>query len=369
MLLSSSNVYTLDGSWVATGVGSVAGTESWHWADFGTYIVLANGAHIYERHYSTGLFSEPSTSEFPTCKTICAFRGQLIGGNVQSSWYDCDQRYAVWSAIGEDTFVPDWKNEAGYRDMEIGTIHKVLPLGDEAVIFYGAEGIAMLYPAKQTFWHKKLSSVGAAGRDAAGGYKQHVFVSTDSRLYTISSEGEQRIGYKEWLSGLVGADIVISYDQDLNDFYISDDDSCFVLSQAGLTESSSIPTWLNRIDGSLVGCYAASSESGILLELEYQDLGLVAMKSMEFIEPSLVSDGTIYAKVDGYYSKGQTEREGSWIRLDVNNFMYSGLTANMHKIAIKSADATSFNLDQLTYSVKLSDNRIQNQLQTLSMRT
>lgn len=366
IVIQADGLYTADASWNLSQILTISTDNDvvWQFVDYGDYWYATNGSTTYLRDVSGGSISDAQSSSFPTVGTLVDFNGQLVGGNVQSSWYDCDDEYAVWGNVGSNSFSPDQKNEAGYRHMGIGTIYKALVLASRSIVFYGSEGVAMLFPSGNTFGYQLISMMPPLGKNTMGGREKQLYITSEGKLVQLSSEGREFLGFKPHLSGM-DADLTrIMVDELRGDFYIADDNDCYLYANQQLTKATKKPTSLCLIDGVLVGPYVDSSGT-VLIELQKHDLNIVAMKSVEFAEFGIATDGIVECSMRFWYNLGQDEHSFGWSPVNDSGFGYLGATANVFTIKLRITNATSFRLPYLTYGVKLTDNRIQNQLQTI----
>lgn len=161
----------------------------------------------------------------PMMRTVCNFKGQMIGGCVLSAWHGCDETFVVWSKIGEADFTPDKRNEAGFRrDPFGGEIYHVRRLGNYVVI-YSSKGITRMIPVSSpaaTFGFEELHDVGLINRGAVGGnLKEHLFVDVDNFVWKLNEGGLTKLGYQEFVDNLTYGDILVHHNSNKEDFYIS----------------------------------------------------------------------------------------------------------------------------------------------------
>lgn len=212
----------------------------------------------------------------PMMRTVCNFKGQMIGGCVQSVWHDCDKHSIVWSDIGSVNFTPSTRNQAGYRrDPYGGEVYHVRRLGDN-VIVYTSNGVTKMFPVKDpaaTFGFEELHGVGLLNRGAMGGdLKQHLFIDRDYVVWSISAGGTlsaakggtitaksglTELGYQEYIAGLdaeygagIPRDTIINFNPYKRDFYISDGTSSLLLSPYGMTNYPDPvnAVWFDEVD-------------------------------------------------------------------------------------------------------------------------
>ena len=367
VVIQSDGLYVAASDWSLTQILSLSVADSTvlQFVDFIDYWLVLDGSSMYQRDVEGGTIAEHSDDAVPSLATMVDYNGQLVGGNVSGSWYDCDSEYAVWSNIGSFSFVPNERNEAGYRHMGIGTIWRCLTLGDAGVVFYGSEGVAMLVPAGNTFKYRKISKAPPYGEGAMGGDEVQYYINSEGNLVKLSKDGQELLGYK-WLMTELDSTLVRFFQDDVRgDVYITDGTRSFILANGQLTEGARIPTSLCVIDGSLVGPFVAGSGQ-VTIQLWKADFNVVAMKSLEFMELGVQTDGSITGSTDFYYQLGEVAYSLGWRAVNESGFVYLSATANLFEPLIQVTGMTSLKLAYVTLGVKLSDNRIQNQLQTMS---
>ncbi len=358
-------MYSLNGDWDRTLLFSNDSGESWDVVDFGTYMLLGNSEQIFYRDPDTNLYSEVDYDDIPLMESFCDFNGQIFGCGIQSDWYDADERFAIWSNIDNVNFTPDRKNVAGMQDMKIGSLVKCLAMSN-GVVFYGDEGVAKLIPAGNStaFTYMKLSNVSIANKNVAHGKDEQIFISNTSRLYSVTNEGVQELGFEYHLGVLDLSATRITFDELNNEFYISDGVTCFIYANGNLLNRSKNFTSLIMIDDTLYGAYDDVDED-ILIGSDDLDFNLVTMKNYETVELGLSTDGSAYVRAKIYYNLGQDVTYSPWVRVNDSGFAHIGVAANKASIEIKIEDPTVVELTHFTVGIKLTDNRVQNQRQTL----
>lgn len=226
-------------------------------ADFGEYAFMTNGVIMI--YWDVGLADWHEIIASPTIpmmRTVCNFKGQMIGGCVLSAWHDCDEKSYVWSNIGSADFTPGQNNEAGYkRDPFGGIVYHVRRLGDQ-VIGYSSKGITLLDPVVEpvpSFGFTELDNVGLINRGAIDGdLQRQVYVGTDLIVRDISLQGDmikkqavRELGYFLYMDDLdSNKDIIVKYDRVKKDFYIGNDEVTYLLSPHGLTQVPQHPSAL-----------------------------------------------------------------------------------------------------------------------------
>lgn len=216
-------------------------------ADFGEYVIMTNGVvMIYWNVAGSSWNVQTSIPTIPLLGTMCNLNGQLVGGNLRSSWHDCDSTFYAWSKIGSADFSIDEGNEAGYRRCPYGgDVLHVRKLGG-SVVGYSAKGISFLKPVGQpvtTLACFGLLDIGLLNRGAVNGDdRRQVFVGEDYILREVTEQGIQELGFKWLMESLSAEDIIINYDPANKDFYIGNSSKTFLLSPQGMTEIQQHPS-------------------------------------------------------------------------------------------------------------------------------
>lgn len=337
----------------------------WQAADFGDIVYLTSGSQVFRWDIPNQVFAEVDYLEIPQMGTLTNFKGQLVGARVLGDWHGCDENFLVWAGIGSTRFDPDWKNEAGWRHADCGEIHMVGDLTDQMVVAYGETGIAALVPAQQTFGYRKMSYAGLKSPTAVGfGNGEHLAILADDQLWRITTEGLELLGYKEFMSQL-GDSVRISYNPIQREYYIADQNQCFCFANGHLTQMYQRPTSIGMLGSSVVAPVQGEAYAAVEITWGWQDLNLVGLKTVEFLEFGLATTGYAHCAAEVYYELGTTIHLTPYIPVNDSGYGYVGAGGNMFSPVLRVLDAQTFQLSYITYGVKLSDNRIQNQLQTM----
>ena len=357
LLFDETTVYTLDTSdWSKTSVISGASSGlSWHGADFIDFVVLTNGNQRYLRDPSTGAYSLDSS--LPEFKTCCECNGRLIAGNI-SNFHDCDSSFVAWSRIGDTTFEPDRRQEANYSPAWSGEIYNVKKLG-KGFIAYGARGIRAFQISGTQFEQIQIADFGIASRDAVGGdEKQHVLMDDNGELWSLTADLKlSRLGYKEFFSPMIGNDIVISYNPNPGEFYISDNNSSFLLYK-GLTEIYQMVNSVVFYDGSKIGVISDSADDYFYLKTEILDFGIRGLKKIEAVELGIDTAEDLSIAVDYRYNTSSNWSTSSFKRVNRLGNGYVGVEANEFRLIVKAADKADVNLDYINIRFKFPDKRM-----------
>uniref|UniRef100_A0A6H1ZC64 Uncharacterized protein n=1 Tax=viral metagenome TaxID=1070528 RepID=A0A6H1ZC64_9ZZZZ len=279
-------------------------------ADFGEYAFMTNGVIMI--YWDIGLadwHEIVASPTIPMMRTICNFKGQAVGGNVVSDWPSaanpqCDDKYYIWSRIGELDFTISGRNEEGYRrDPFGGTIYHTRRLGDN-VIGYSSKGITMLSPVSSpaaTFGFTELDDVGLINQGAMNGnLDRHVYVGEDYILREVTRQGVKELGYESYMSELDSNDVIVSYDRKLKDFYISDGVRTFLLSSNGLSEIPQHPSAIWRRNSETYMLPDAVDDYKASITTEPFDMGYSGQKTIFSMETDLLLADSPEVAVDYY---------------------------------------------------------------------
>jgi len=356
LLFDETAIYEVNlSTWAKSTLASgITGDLSWHVADYVSYVIATNGSSLYERDPSAGTWSKnTSLPGFKTCDNV---NGRLVIGNV-SNFYDCDETFVAWSRVGEVTFEPDRKNESGYSPAWCGEVYHVKKF-KKGFITYGATGIRGFFQAKQYFGQKEIAKFGIASRDAiAGTEDQHIFLADDGSLWQITGEFKlQKIGYEEFFRSMIGNDVVISYNPNPGEFYISDGNKSYLLYE-GLSQVYQIPNGIAFYNGSKVSITDSSHDIAFYLVTTEFDFGVRGFKRLESIELGIDSEVEIYAAVQWRSKKRETWQTTSFKQVNSLGNVYIGVEAVEFRIVLRSYIKADVNLDYINISYKISDRR------------
>ena len=225
-------------------------------ADFGSYAFMTNGVIMIYWDVGINDWQEViAHANIPMMRTVCNFKGQMIGGCVLSDWHDCDEKSIVWSKIGDVDFTPGLKNEAGFRrDLFGGEVYHVRRLGDNVVV-YSSGGVTLMSPVMSpaaTFGFKEVHKIGLKNRGAMNGdFNQHLFIDLEDTVWKLTEEGLKELGYIEYVEVLNAGDIIVNFNSYKGDFYISDGVKSLLLSPQGMSNypHSVNAVWYDDEDG------------------------------------------------------------------------------------------------------------------------
>lgn len=255
----------------------------------------------------------------------CLFKGQvLLGGSVHTAeaTFPSDSRIIRWSEIGAFKFLganaTANRNEAGEMFVSESSDECVLALVPmkKAVVAFSTMSVTLLKPVSQPVPAYEidyfLSRIGILNPLAVNGSDKHlVYVDKMGTLKEIfinqyGQYEDKKIGYSHIFAPMqenfnisIGFGlIVVTYNPDENEWYISNGIRSFVYNLAGLTEIGvAVNSYVNlkstfisaelfsTIDSDTLGCVTALKNSEyIYLESEPFNFGLSALKTIKQVE-------------------------------------------------------------------------------------
>lgn len=393
----------------------VIGRGQWHIADFGASWFLFNGrTTIFQTGHETLQGTSPITyaqSRVPI-STGTTFRGRVLTGGFEagrfwgsswkamfSEWHakqqepfalqfdEIKENFVAWSSIGGGDF-PIWlfqphysydtgpgvdlviekfqRGDLGFMPMPWqGTVFGIKPLGGR-VIVYGEGGICALNPVSgggnipPTFGIQNILSSGIAGRGAFGGdEKGHVFVDQEGWVWNLTGELQlQRLGFSYLLSG---TEPVVSYNQHLEEWYITTDDRAFILNSHGLSETHQRVVSVNYAQGASLGTFHIGrrkvEDELASITTKGFDFDVRGIKTITNIRVDYEGSGLVEVAVDYRYNRHSPFRQSRWFRLNKEGITYLRISGVEFRISVRAYDWHDFYLDRLHIGWQLSDKR------------
>ncbi|RLI52542.1 MAG: hypothetical protein DRP09_17700 [Candidatus Thorarchaeota archaeon] len=357
----ASELYEVESDWSVTSVLSGITTgDHWDLVNIGDYVIGTNGGAMVVRDVSTGAWSQSSGSNsLPLVRSLCNYKGQLVGGGVLSSFNGCDESFVVWSKIGSADFTVDRMNTAGFAPMyQVGDILRVGTLGDYVVV-YGTRGIVamrgVVEPAP-TLMYRDIQSNGIRSVGAVGfGEGEHVFVDNDNIMWKIGSElGLEMLGYEEFMSSL-GDGINVAYKRGSGEFYVSDGSKCYLLNKFGMCQVHQLVT--SVADDISKAVWESDGDEEFEVKTDLVDFYIQGLKSVQLLEFMFEGSDEAYARLDFRYTSGGAYQNLGWKRLNKENIATFITHGTQFRFGFKCDTREGVRLSGLRARVKLSDKR------------
>lgn len=384
--------YSAFGSYTHVNANMGAGGGPWHFADLDDAYFLCNGKYVVVKvpglsnGNGTGIFI--SSSNFPL--SCCELNGRVIFGGMNAfkglmdvklaSLFDnldhtdldgrvsqlanMDDSFVWWSSIGyEDAYWPffgNWmmdsaatinqvwqRNEFGFARVPWqDTVWCVKPLGN-GFVAYGEHGVAYFKQNDLTFGMEVVATFGTAGRGSIGGNRQrHLFVSTEGALWQLTADLQlTRLGYEELLEPLLVQPITVSYNEQLDDFYIGNATSCYVKTPAGMAQTNQLVTSIQMHRGNAIGMYEEAADTEIRILTDIFDFGSRNIKTVNSVQLASSHSTDFSAILYFRNDSSGSFRSTSEITAQPDGRIQIGASAVEFMLRLKAATSSSKNLE------------------------
>ena len=370
-ILDAYRVYRVEDNWSLTHLVDVDDLTfgeggPFDMVELGSFVLLVNESTLIRRDPTSGAWNGYNANTLyapiPLMRTMCNFKGQLVGGGVGSTWYDCGSDALVWSRIGSETFTPDRSNTAGFRRLPRGgNLLRTLRLGNTVVGYSDREVVALvptIDPAP-TFGLQEMIPVGIPSRGCVGGWEQeHLFVDNSGWLWKLTEKGPTRLGYQEFISQLTAANIVITFEPTERDFYITDGCRCFLYSAyGGLTEVHQCVNGAGLVNYERAAVWHAVNDLTARVTTDTLDFGMRGLKTLEALEFGLDSPHPLQASVWWRSERRKVMVQGPWVEVNDQGAVAYPISGNDLRISLRATHYEELYLDYIKLRWKMTDLR------------
>ncbi len=167
-----------------------------------------------------------------------------------------------------------------------GTVQVIKQLGS-SIIVYGTNGITAI---SSDGIRNEMLLHGVKGRGAvAGTLSEHTFVDVYGNIWRIDSNLTlTKLNYVEQINPLLSTNLRVIHNELLDDYYISDGLTGYLLSRTGLTQVEVMPTSLIPpipfIEASIATGVLDGTDSGMQIVLDNMDMGVSDLKQYNSAE-------------------------------------------------------------------------------------
>lgn len=364
----------------------------WQMVDFYDSWVLLNGSCAVYKLNTLGMQGQTNKvyvqdSGSPVCG--CEFKSRAIFGgfsltNYQPQWDAiADQQKFVytpstrgnvvfWTTIGGGDLewslvaskIPDdWlsylkQGTSGFMPMPFqGTVFHVKQLGDN-LIAYGADGVAIMTPMIEPqpgFGVRPLGNIGVASRGAVGGdERKHLFIDPSGVLWEASGGDIKRLGYQEYLADLLGSHIIISYNKEDEEFYISNGIKAFVYKD-GLTAVEVMTTGTHFIQGGQVGLKLGTQGKSVMTTHTF-DMGVRSIKHIGVVEVAHTGLSDVEVMVKSSFNSDSVAAN-RWVPCNSLGVAYPTQSGVDFQVSVRGTATDLAKIDLVTVRWKNNDNR------------
>ena len=307
---------------------------------------------------------------------------------TEESW---GYNYIVWSSVGEDLFwiqhpeiavygpmfddkkySPEYpyffemirKNDIGWMALPTrGQVKRLSNLGDN-IIVYTEDAVFSITPVLDpipTYQLRKLIDVGIKDKMNVGeGNSENIFISEDNHLWKISGDlGVERLGYANHLANLsINYHTFINHNAVDNEYYISNQNKSFLLTQQGLSEIETSVLDGYNAKGYRINKLSLSADPQFEFTTSAFDMDMRSIKKITYIDLGITTSSgkTIQTRVGSRTQSGGTFSYGPWVNVNNEGCAVVNVSGVDFKLDVRSATTEGFS------SVKLSSAKISWQL-------
>lgn len=258
------------------------------------------------------------------------------------------------------------RNEMGSMAMPFqGTVRHMQPLGD-FIMVYGDNGVCALRPLADgrvgLIEFPNLSN-GIANTGAVNGdQKEHVFIDNTGTVWKIAADlNDTRLGYSNHLSGMLSNTIIVSFDSNEREYYISDGTSSFILTSFGLSKHSQPVTSVINTADDVYGFGVRDTDMAdktFKLVTDVFDFDISGLKTLNSIEVR-GSAGNITGKPLYRMNTNTTTFTSVPRAISINKegYVFNRASALDFKVQLDSTDYTTVNIDAIVARFQASDKR------------
>lgn len=330
------------------------------WSDLFQMILEASDDGLELSHNdidkSYVLWSSVGGGDFP----LWLFKPVLVGYGI-TGFEAVDYGYSL-NDISSSRFIEMLRrNEFGFMPMDWDG--EVIGLGSmgKHVIVLGTEGVTALtlVSGMNTYGKTNLLSTGIATRSSFHvSERRALLLDREGSLWSIGPSLEiERLGYEDSLSSLLGNDIVITHNEEDDEYYISDGTECYVFSRQGLTRVSHHPTSLHFVDGGVVGLFSDDIDNTALVVSGVYDLGLRGLKTITSINLGSAGGGDVDVAIDYRYSSNDNFQRSPFTRVNKEGNAYVCITCLDFRVVVRASDYTNYELDYIDVKFQIPDKR------------
>ena len=258
--------------------------------------------------------------------------------------------WVKWSKIGHLDFTVDESNVANEQPLKwYGAVYRILKLGG-TLIAYGESGITILAPKDIAYGMKDLYNVGLLGKSAVTGTDfEHFFIDISGKLFKVSTDGLEELGYSEFLSQMI--DPVMSLDLTKNLLYICDGTYGYIYNVKDKSFGSG-PVDLTGIGSRGSTRYAVSSSTLEIPKFEIctdtYDMGTRKPKNIHSVEIATNLAEHLELLVEYRISnRDEGFEESPWFLVNPDGIAYSPCYGVEFRFRIRSFILEQFQIDRL----------------------
>jgi len=302
---------------------------------------------------------------------------------------DLDKNWVAWSSIG-DFDLPYWffdyqppelpfgwtdnevihrfeRNELGWMPMPSeGEVRAMVPFGEHVVVFTDTGIYALTLSGRTqsrnippTYGFQEVARVPLAGRGAvAKGGTGLLFIDARGQLWNIGGNLDvQRLGYRRYLSSVLGNQPVVDYREEQEDYIISSGNfQSFIFNESGLTQHDARIGFTTYRDGATIGTFEFPELAHCHLVTSEFDMSVRGDKMVTQITANCAKPLAAEVKVDVKYGNDWFEDE-DWIPLNEEGVARIHLSGKEFRVHIRAPYEEGLDLEYLHVRYQVQDRR------------
>ena len=257
--------------------------------------------------------------------------------------------WVKWSKIGYLDFTIDESNVANERPLNWhGFVYRILKL-DDTLIAYGQGGVTILFPKDVAYGTKELYNIGLLGDLAVTGTDfEHFFIDVSGKLFKVSSDGLEELGYSEFLIQLTNP--VMSLDLTKNLLHICDGSYGFIYNTKDKSFGSG-PISLTGIGSRGNTRYIVAPSSITIPKFDIctdiYDMGTRKPKNIHSVEIATNLSEHLELLIKYRTSNRGEFKDSPWFLVNPDGIAYSPCYGIEFKFRIRSFILEQFQIDRL----------------------
>jgi hypothetical protein len=154
------------------------------------------------------------------------------------------------------------------------------------------------------------------------------------------------------------SELVVSYNQHQNEYYISDDSTCYILGKNGLCQTHQIVSSCAFDNGVLYGTYESDKDISGVAVTDTLDFGQRALKTLTAMSAGCSSKNNMWTSVYWRSDVMGSFQQSEWQWINPTGFTTPMITAVDFKLAFRAENHSDCKLSNIKSRLKLSDKRM-----------
>jgi len=213
------------------------------------------------------------------------------------------------------------------------------------------------------FGMEQINKLGISSRGAVGGDENHhLVVAADGALYMVGGGAKiERLGYRDILAPMIGQEIVVVHNPQLDEFFISGSDSddeplAFLLTKSGLGEAPQQVTSAYYADGDFLDD-TTGEDTEVIIVSDDLDFNIRDIKMLTTVEIGMESTEVTHVAVDWRMKKSSVYTRSGWKKVNDEGFARVQVSGVEFRVCLKIANYTGAEIDYVNAKWQLTGKR------------